>query len=100
MSGLGFGMEEEPSHDDPRPHRRAAGVGVIAVLVVLVAIVVLIGHAIGGIFGSGGDYSGEGSGTVLVVVHPGDTASAIASTLAHDGVVKSSSAFTSAADAN
>lgn len=99
MSGLGFGMEEEPPND-PHPQRRAAGVGVIAVLVVLVAIVVIVGRAIGGIFGGGGDYSGEGSGTVLVVVHQGDTASAIASTLVHDGVVKSSSAFTSAADAN
>jgi UPF0755 protein len=99
LSGLGFGMEEEPAHD-PHPQRRAAGVGVIAVLVVLVAIVVIVGRAIGGIFGSGADYSGEGSGTVLVIVHPGDSASAIASTLAHDGVVKSSSAFASAADAN
>lgn len=99
MSGLGFGMEDEPAHD-PTPHRRAAGFGILAVLLVLVAIVVIVGHAIGGIFGSGADYSGEGSGSVLVVVHPGDTASAIATTLEKAGVVKSTSAFTSAADAD
>ncbi|HWC35996.1 MAG TPA: endolytic transglycosylase MltG [Mycobacteriales bacterium] len=99
MSGLGFGMEEEPPHD-PRPQRRAAGFGVIAVLVVLIAIVIIVGRAIAGIFGGGGDYSGEGTGTVLVVVHPGDTASAIASTLVRADVVKSTTAFTSAADAN
>lgn len=92
-------MEEEPPHD-PRPQRRAAGVGVAAVLIVLVAIVVIAGRAIGGIFGGGGDYSGEGSGTALVVVHPGDSASTIASALVTAGVVKSSSAFTSAADEN
>jgi UPF0755 protein len=92
-------MDDEPPHD-PRSHRRAAGVGVLAVLIILVAIVIIAGRAIGGIFGAGGDYSGQGSGTVLVVVHPGDSASAIASTLVHDGVVKSTSAFTSAAEAN
>ncbi|HVT20270.1 MAG TPA: endolytic transglycosylase MltG [Mycobacteriales bacterium] len=99
MSGLGFGMEEEPPHD-PRPQRRAAGVGVVAVLVILVAIVVLVGRALSGIFGGGGDYSGQGSGSVTVVVKPGDSASAIASTLVDAGVVKSTSAFTSAAEAN
>jgi UPF0755 protein len=99
VSGLGFGMEDDDPHD-PRPQRRAAGVGVLVVLVVLVAIVVLVGRAVGGIFGGGGDYSGQGTGTVTIVVKPGDTASAIANTLVDAGVVKSTSAFTSAADAN
>jgi UPF0755 protein len=99
VSGLGFGMEDEPTHEQ-RTSRRAAGVGIFAVLLVLVAIVVIAARLINGVFGSGADYSGDGSGTVLVVVHSGDSASAIASTLVSDGVVKSSSAFTSAADAN
>jgi UPF0755 protein len=99
MSGLGFGMEEDVPHE-PSPNRRAAGVGVLVIVVVLIAVVVLVAHAINGLFGSGADYSGDGTGTVLVVVHPGDTASAIATTLVDDGVVKSASAFTSAADAN
>ncbi|HVS67818.1 MAG TPA: endolytic transglycosylase MltG [Mycobacteriales bacterium] len=99
MSGLGFGMEDEPLHD-PRPQRRAAGVGVLVVLVVLVAIVIIAGRAISDVFGGGGDYSGQGSGTALVVVNPGDSASAIAATLVKAHVVKSTSAFTSAADEN
>jgi UPF0755 protein len=99
VSGLGFGMEDEPAHEQRTSHR-AAGVGIFAVLLVLVAIVVIAARLINGVFGSGADYSGDGSGSVLVVVHSGDSASAIASTLVSDGVVKSSSAFTSAADAN
>jgi UPF0755 protein len=99
VSGLGFGMEDDEPHD-PRPQRRAAGVGVLAVLIVITAIVVLVGRALGGLFGGGGDYSGQGTGSVTIVVKPGDTASAIADTLVEAGVVKSSSAFTSAAEAN
>lgn len=99
MSGLGFGMEDEPSHEQRTSHR-AAGVGIVAVLLVLVAIVVIAARMINGVFGGGADYSGSGSGSVQVVVHPGDTASTIASELVSAGVVKSSSAFTSAADAN
>jgi UPF0755 protein len=99
MSGLGFGMEDEPV-DEQRTSRRAAGVGIFAVLLVLVAIVVIAARLINGVFGSGADYSGDGSGSVLVIVHSGDSASTIASTLVSDGVVKSSSSFTSAADAN
>jgi UPF0755 protein len=52
------------------------------------------------VFGSGADYSGEGSGTVEVVVNPGDSAATIGRTLAKAGVVKSGSAFTSAAAAD
>jgi UPF0755 protein len=99
VSGLGFGMEDEPA-GEPRTSHRAAVVGVIAVLVVLTAIVVIAARVLTGVFGSGADYSGDGSGTVLVVVHSGDTASVIGDTLVADGVVKSSSAFTSAANAN
>jgi UPF0755 protein len=46
------------------------------------------------------DYSGQGVGSVDVVVHPGDGASAIGSTLVSKGVVASARAFVKAADAN
>ncbi|HEX3707959.1 MAG TPA: endolytic transglycosylase MltG [Mycobacteriales bacterium] len=99
MSGLGFGMEDDQGFEPP-VNRRAAGVGVIAVLLVLTAIVVIAARVLSGVFGSGSDYSGEGSGTAVVVVHSGDSASVIAATLVSDDVVKSKSAFTSAANAN
>ncbi|HVY09359.1 MAG TPA: endolytic transglycosylase MltG [Mycobacteriales bacterium] len=98
MTGL-FGMEEDPG-PEPRTSHRAAGVGILVVLVVLVAIVVIVARVLSGVFGSGADYSGNGSGTAIVVVHPGDTASTIAKTLVDADVVKSDTAFTSAADAN
>jgi UPF0755 protein len=46
------------------------------------------------------DYSGNGSGTVIVEVHPNDAASDIGTTLKQDGVVASVTAFTDAAKAN
>ena len=83
-----------------RRGRRLAGgtvaLGVVAVLIVAVVIVVHLAH---GLVGSSGDYTGDGSGTVLVVVHPGDSSTAIADTLVADKVVRSAGAFTSAADA-
>jgi UPF0755 protein len=99
VTGLGFGMEEDPG-PEPRANHRAAGVGVVAVLLVLTAIVVIAARLLSGVFGSGSDYSGDGSGTVLVVIQSGDSASTIAGILVTDGVVKSSSSFTSAAAAN
>jgi UPF0755 protein len=84
-----------------RRGRRLAGgtvaLGVVAVLIVAVVIVVHLAH---GLVGSSGDYTGDGSGTVLVVVHPGDSSTAIADTLVADKVVRSAGAFTSAADAD
>jgi UPF0755 protein len=44
------------------------------------------------------DYSGMGTGSVQVVVHPGDSAQQIGQTLATDGVVASVRAFTDAAN--
>lgn len=46
------------------------------------------------------DYSGAGTGRVVVVVKPGDGAAAVGDTLVHDGVVASSRAFRNAASAN
>lgn len=101
MSGLGFGMHDEPTESGGAHGRRALAVA----LVVLVAIVLVVGLLLAGpvkrLFGdSGGDYSGEGTGTVLVVVHDGDSASTIGTTLARAGVVRSASSFASAAALN
>ncbi len=46
------------------------------------------------------DYSGTGTGSVVVEVHPNDDASAIAKTLHDDGVVASERAFKDAANNN
>jgi UPF0755 protein len=67
-------------------------------------VVLISGFALAGpiknLFGVGGDYSGEGTGSVTVVVHDGDSASTIGKTLASAGVVRSSSAFATAASEN
>ncbi len=96
----GFHFDDDDTPDSSSSTRRAAGIGILVVLVVLVALVVIVAKILSGVFGSGADYSGEGSGTVEVVVNPGDSASTIGHTLAKAGVVKSSSAFTSAAATN
>ncbi|MDT4939483.1 MAG: hypothetical protein QOG80_3154, partial [Pseudonocardiales bacterium] len=46
------------------------------------------------------DYAGSGTGTAVVIVHTGDGASAIGSTLVSAGVVASTRAFVNAAHAN
>jgi UPF0755 protein len=74
------------------------------------ALVIILFAAIAGV-GFGGykyyenhfttpDYPGPGTGTALVLVHPGDSATIIANTLVTDGVVKSTKAFIAAATAN
>jgi UPF0755 protein len=70
----------------------------------LVTLIVVAGLLLAGpvrhLLGNNSDYSGDGSGSVLVIVHPGDSASTIASTLSNAGVVRSSGAFTTAASLN
>jgi len=95
-----FHFEDDDTADSSSSTRRAAGVGIVVVLVVLVAIVIIVAKTLSGVFGGGGDYTGEGSGSVQVVVRSGDSANAIGHTLAKAGVVKSASAFTSAAADN
>ena len=85
-----------------RPERRRFGC-----LPVLVALVVLVGggflvvtlglKTIESHFGAAGDYSGSGTGSVLVEVQSGDTAADIGRTLKADGVVKTVTAFTDTA---
>ncbi|HEV7655505.1 MAG TPA: endolytic transglycosylase MltG [Mycobacteriales bacterium] len=51
-------------------------------------------------FGTTPDFAGAGSGEVLLVVKPGDTATDIAATMVTQGIVKSEKAFTKAAKEN
>jgi len=77
---------------------------------VLVSLLLIGGLAAGGVLGvralvgsvrsAADDYTGTGSGAVVVRIHPGDTASDIATALAGAGVVKTAAAFRRAANAD
>lgn len=71
-------------------------------LLVIVAIVVGGVNVTGKIFhpSPSNDYVGDGTGSVQVEVHPGQSLSAIGQTLVTAGVVKSVTAFSDAASAN
>ncbi len=92
---------EEDIHRPPT--RLPKPVGLLIVLTVVLALVAGVG--LGGkklyanAFGVA-DYSGTGSGTVIVQVQPGDSAGDIGSLLVSKGVVKSVKAFTNAAKTN
>jgi UPF0755 protein len=75
----------------------------------LVGVLVVAGVFLGGhwavtkvkdLVGGSPDYSGPGSGRVVIQVHAGDSAAAIGRTLKSAGVVKSVDAFISAANDN
>jgi UPF0755 protein len=84
-----------------RRGRRVAGSLVaLGFFAVLAVAVLAVAHIAKGLTGGSGDYTGDGTGSVLVVVHPGDSSTAIADTLVTDHVVKSAGAFTSAAAAD
>lgn len=82
------------------PRRLPKPVGLLAVTIVLLALVA--GVVLGGqrlyrsVLGNK-DYTGTGTGTVVVRVRQGDTARDIGVTLVADGVVRSTGAFTEAA---
>jgi UPF0755 protein len=88
---------------EDRQRRRRRRRRIILPLFVLVVIAALgAGALVGGRsltsrFGSTPDYTGSGTGEVLVVVEPGDTATDIAATMVAKGVVKSEKAFAKAA---
>jgi len=79
-----------------RRHRRAFVVIAIVSAVVVVAAAI-VGYQKYQDHYHPGDYSGTGTGSVVVTVHPGDGASAIGDTLVNQGVVASTRAFTNAA---
>jgi UPF0755 protein len=86
-----------PTPDSPFRRRRLL---VLAVVVALVAAVLYGGkQAYDSVIGVA-DYSGSGTGQVLVQIAPGDSAGDIGATLVARGVVKSVRAFTKAANAD
>lgn len=95
MSQLGLGMAPE----EARPPRRRSS-GLVAVVVAVLALALVGGMAFLGLkalTGSSSDYTGEGTGSVTVVVNKGDSLSTIGRTLAAAGVVSSESSFVDAA---
>ena len=88
----------------PRRHLpRWAGLMIVVVVLtaLLVGVILGLGVVIKKLKGSSpaSDYSGNGSGRVVVQVHPGNAAQ-IGQTLVQDGVVKTVGAFTEAANAD
>ena len=109
---LDLGLRHD-EHDPPRSHRGNRpryGRRRFAMAIVMLAVVGIIAgvgfagaglvHRIQSHFSSASDYSGSGSGSVTIQVHPGDSLGAIGATLYHSGVVASVRAFTDAASAN
>ena len=85
-----------------RPRRRGRGVvlGALAVMLAGVVVVALVfGSSIASLFSSD-DYDGPGSGSVSVVVEPGQIGTQIAQTLTDAGVIKTPTAFVEALAAN
>src|SRR5947209_5217919 len=111
---LDLGLVHDEHHDSPRRHRGGDrpryGRRRFAMALVLIAVLAILAgvglagasvlHRIKAHFSSSSDYSGPGSGEVVVQVHPGDSLAAIGATLYHSGVVASVGAFTDAASAN
>ena len=92
---------------DPRSRRARRRRRPIAVLISLVVLAgIVVGIVLGGqkllamINPSSQDFSGQGTGTVQIRVHDGDTLSDIARTLVADGVIASERPFVTAADAH
>lgn len=97
---------ERPSRSDrrreasDRRRRRRRLIVALIVIAVLGGAALYGGRSLTGRLGGTPDFAGDGTGTVLITVEPGDTATDIADTLVAEGVVKSEKAFRNAAKAN
>ncbi|MFL6136891.1 MAG: endolytic transglycosylase MltG [Frankiaceae bacterium] len=103
--GLGLQFDEPP----PPPRRRRRGGGRVGRAAILVGALVVVLGALGAVVmggrslldrldGSGpADYVGEGTGTTVVQVHPGDSLTRVGRALEAADVVRSVEAFTAAA---
>lgn len=99
MSQLGLGMTRDEELADGRPPRRRGSTqAVLVAFLALLALVAVVAFAGIRWITASDDFSGEGTGSVTVVVHPGDALRTIGATLAADGVVKSQDAFVTAAE--
>lgn len=83
-----------------RRRRLFSGLAVAALVVVIVGAVFLGSRMWHGVFGSGGDFAGDGTADVVVEVHSGDSTTAIGQTLQQQNVVSSAKAFVEAAAGN
>lgn len=100
MSELGFEMQVEPARKKD-PSKRGRGALGCAVAIFVLALLVIGGFfAKNQLLGNGPDYSGDGTGEVVVEVKEGQTLSDIGSTLKENGVVASEDSFVNAAAAN
>ena len=101
---LGLGLR----YDEGTPHRRRRRRGrsarfALFVAVLLVVLAVPAGLFLGGravldrLGGGPADYAGNGTGTAVIQVKPGDSLTRVGQTLEAAGVVKSAEAFTHAA---
>jgi UPF0755 protein len=106
--GLG-GLFFEEANPAPHSHRRRRRGRAAPLIAALVVVLVLAGaaaaalagvHRLSHLFGGAADYSGQGSGRVVVAVSPGETADQVGQTLFADGVVASVAAFDDACNAN
>jgi UPF0755 protein len=103
VSDLGLKVETPKRRHRAKSHGRGCLAVTVAVMILLVAsgFAVLKGREyISQLLSPPPDYTGNGHGAVVVVVHSGDTATDIGATLQDTGVVKSVEAFTDAAREN
>jgi UPF0755 protein len=101
VSHIGLELEPDKKPGSRRSRRKGRPLGALAVVL---ALVVLVGggyvassmglHQLKQLLSPPPDYSGAGSGSVVVEVKQGDAATDIAATLKDKGVVKSAEAFT------
>jgi UPF0755 protein len=101
MDDLLANRPARPPARRPRRLPKPVGLAVVAtVLLALVLVLVLGVRAAASRFGSSSaDYTGEGVGRAVVRVQDGDTAAEVGATLVAQGVVRSTGAFRSAAQA-
>lgn len=94
-------LDLRDEHSQPRRRKRSGRKKALAVLFLLLLVAALVagalfvGSKLLDRFGGSGaeDFSGEGTGEVVVQVEPGDTAGDVADTLLEEGVVASRAAF-------
>jgi UPF0755 protein len=84
-----------------RRRRRAVRGLTLCVFIVIVVGAVFLGSRLWHtVFGSGGDYTGEGDSDIVIQIHEGDSTTAIGQTLEDHKVVSTVRAFLAAAESN